>query len=125
MVTDVSEAKLLVTLTNSITLPGQIRVVQMSQVFPPFIHQHMRYKEGAFGEIEMVEASYVQKQDWDLEVPYNHIKILSGLSVNRLAHCLSSLFCCHFAPLFHEKYRGGFCFWEVVLFRQTSWLKCF
>lgn len=61
-------------------MPGQLRVVQTSQVFPSFIHQHKRYKDGAYGNIELVEASISNTPQYDLEAPYNHIKVMTGKS---------------------------------------------
>src|SRR4051812_29521187 len=87
LVTSISDAQLLVSLTESITLPAQLQVVQLSQVFPSFIHQHKRYKEGAFGMIEVFEANFCETPKYDLESPYNHMKILSGML--SLPTCLS------------------------------------
>lgn len=80
LVTTVAEAQLLVSFSESTQIRSQLRVVQASQVFPSFIHQHKRYKEGAFGHIELVEASICETPAYDLESPFNHIKVMTAIS---------------------------------------------
>lgn len=79
LVATMREAQFIATLANTPgALRGALQVVQMSQVFPSFIHQHKCYKNGDIGDVEALEVTLIDSAPWSLDSPYNHMRILSG-----------------------------------------------
>jgi len=82
LVTTPNHAKLLLSFVYTTKLKTELRVVQISQVFPSFIRQHKEFKSGKIGNLELLEASFIGHVDLDPNDNNvnNHFRPLEGLS---------------------------------------------
>eukprot|EP01125_Pyxidicula_operculata_P019261 TRINITY_DN6970_c0_g1_i1.p1 TRINITY_DN6970_c0_g1~~TRINITY_DN6970_c0_g1_i1.p1 ORF type:complete len:1033 (-),score=263.11 TRINITY_DN6970_c0_g1_i1:220-3318(-) len=81
LITSVDQGRLLLNFMSTTKVQSQLRVVQISQVFPSFVRQHKDFRNNLIGELEMLDASFVGFIPFDEENKVNeNFRPLEGLS---------------------------------------------